>query len=108
MDRKAGHPLLRRLGHRRAPSWQAGVAIRRDMANGTHLIFDWRPTLEEAARRLHADQEFWREAPIRPVTWSLVETSRRDAALHHKRRECRAPDCPVAIAETAVTWGVLA
>jgi hypothetical protein len=54
-----------------------------------------RPT-RAAERFARRDREFWRRGPLHPRTWSVVVVSRRDALLHANRRDCRAPDCPVA------------
>src|SRR6266568_4067097 len=76
--------------------WRAGCAVRRDWPDGTHDIVGWRATALKAERFARRDREFWRRGPLRPRTWSVVVISRRDVLLHAKRRDCRAPDCPVA------------
>ena len=45
-------------------------------------------------------RSFWRAGPLRPRSWEIVTVSRRDFALHAKRRDCRSPDCPRADVDT--------
>lgn len=85
----------------RPDAWQAGHAVRRDWPDGTHDIVGWRTTAGKAERFARRDRECWRRGPLRPRTWSVVVISRRDVQLHGRRHDCRAPDCPVAVAVPA-------
>jgi hypothetical protein len=74
--------------------WQPGFAVRRDWPDGVHEFVGFRLTEGETALFLVGDYEYWRKGPMRPVH-SLVVIGGRDFELHHGRRDCRSPDCPV-------------
>jgi hypothetical protein len=82
--------------HRGQGAWCSGYAVRRDWPDGTHEFVAFRASGRAAARFIGGDREFWRRGPVRPLFWSTVVVSRRDFDLHVRRRECRAPDCPMA------------
>ncbi|MEU8075895.1 hypothetical protein AB0B31_10635 [Catellatospora citrea] len=61
-----------------------------------------RKRVERTARRLKA---YWWASPIRPVL-SVVTISENEFLLHRRRRDCRSPDCAMAL--TADTRPVVA
>jgi hypothetical protein len=79
-------------------AWEAGYAVRRDWADGTHELVGFRWTGASASRFVDRDRRYWRRGPLRPCSWAVVMVSRRDFDLHATRHECRAPDCPTAAA----------
>jgi len=79
-----------------AKPWMLVFAVRRDWpVDGTHEFVGFSATAAEAGWFALADRSYWRRGPVRPGH-SVVEISARDFDLHTRRRECRAPDCPVA------------
>jgi hypothetical protein len=84
--------VLQRAGRRE--SWRAGFCVRRDWPDGTHEYVRFYPTRAEAGWATLADWAYWRRSHYRP-SCSMVEISGRDFRLHGRRRDCRAPDCPL-------------
>ena len=86
---------MRRTRSLPAEPWTQVFAVRRDWpVDGTHDFVGLSATAAEAGWFAVADRAFWRRGPVRPLH-SVVEISARDFDLHTRRRECRAPDCPV-------------
>ena len=83
-------------------SWRAEYAVRRDWPDGTHDIVGFRDTDQAVARFIRRDRAKWRRGPLRPVSWSPVQISAREVALHGRRHECRAPDCPTGVSQHRV------
>jgi hypothetical protein len=79
-----------------ARSWEAGCAVRRDWPDGTHDLVAFRASPLRADEFIRRDRRYWRGAPLHPLTWTVVQVSRRDFDLHRGRLECRSPDCPTA------------
>lgn len=71
-----------------------GYAMRRDWPDGIHDLVCWRRSQRRAAAKIAGDVEYWRRTTFRPTRHSVVAVSLRDFALHRRRRDCRAPDCP--------------
>lgn len=96
MQMMTGH-VLRIAAAWRSPSWWAGFAVRVDWPGGHHTIVGWRLSWRAAHRVAETGRRYWRTTPGRPVAWSVVVISRRDAVLHRRRPGCKAPDCPVGV-----------
>jgi len=88
----------------RVESWRPGFGVRRDWPDGTHEYFAFNVRIGRAARAAAVDRAYWRLSHLRPRC-SVVVISRRDFALHGRRRLCRAPDCPVAVDRVAAVLG---
>jgi hypothetical protein len=79
---------------RRVRDNQMLYVVRRDWRHpATHEFILPRLTEAEAMRAAVADFRYWRRGPIRPQL-SVVRISANDLRIHHRRRDCRAPDCP--------------
>ena len=78
-------------------AWEAGLAVRRDWPDGTHELVGFTTNPAKAMRFVRRDRRYWHSGPLCPVSWQIVLISRRDFDLHRRRRDCRAPDCPVAV-----------
>jgi hypothetical protein len=74
--------------------WETGFAVRREWPDGTHQLVGFSSRQAVMVRFIRRDRSFWRAGPLRPRSWEIVTVSRRDFALHAKRRDCRSPDCP--------------
>jgi hypothetical protein len=73
------------------------AAVRRDWPDlHTHEFVAARLTEPEAVRAARAELAYWRRGPLRPQL-SVVLISANDFRIHRRRRDCRAPDCPVAV-----------
>jgi len=80
----------------RKPAWPAGFAVRRDWPDGSHDLVAFRGSAGQARRFARRDRAYWRRSPLRPLTHTVVVTSRRDVVLHAARHPCASPDCPTA------------
>ncbi len=79
----------------RLDTWRAGYAVRCDYPGfGTHEYVGFRIYERAAVRFAKADADYFRRGPVR-VVHSVVVISLRDFELHARRRDCRAPDCPI-------------
>lgn len=71
-------------------------AVRRDWPDWrTHEFVSPRLTAADALRAAAADHAYWRRSPLRPRV-SVVQMSANDFRIHRDRRDCAAPDCPIA------------
>jgi hypothetical protein len=75
-----------------------GWAIRRDWpVDGTHEFVRLGDDLAEVLRQAVRDSAYWQRGPVRPRV-AVVRISHHEFWLHARaRRDCRAPDCPVAV-----------
>jgi hypothetical protein len=92
------------IGLRRVrESVRVGFATRRVWPDGTHDFAGFYPTSARAGWFAVGDHRYWRKGPWRPVSFSVVPISVNDFVLHGKRRLCKAPDCPTAVSESALS-----
>jgi hypothetical protein len=81
------------VGNRR--QHRIGYAMRVEWPRGEHDFVCFDPTPAAAERRVPGYFRYWAAGPYKPVSITVVAISRHDWELHRRRRQCRAPDCPI-------------